>query len=292
MPVEALAMVLVAAVLHATWNFWVKKAQIHPLAFSLLTSGVTTLAYAPIVWYFFRDTGLGISADAWPWLIASCVVHNLYFFVLQTGYARSDLSIVYPLARGTGPLLSAIGAMLWLGEAPTFLSILGLLLVVFGTFTIAGGVALLDSTQVASVKVRAGLIWGAMTGACIATYTLLDGYSVKYLMIAPLVFDWICAPLRGALLLPIVLQQQVDLKLAWKQSWRYIVAVAVVSPFGYILVLRAMQLAPISHVAPAREVSMLLAAFLGARLLNEGDLKRRLFGALLIGLGVIFLVAG
>ena len=289
MPLEALAMVLVAAALHATWNFWVKKAQIHPLAFSLLTSLVTTVAYAPFVWWFFKDSGLGIASNAWPWLVASCIVHNLYFFVLQTGYAKSDLSIVYPLARGAGPLLSAIGAMLWLGELPTVLSVLGLLLVVVGTFTIAGGTALLDRRKVASDRIKAGLLWGALTGSCIATYTLLDGYAVKFLLIAPLVFDWICAPLRGLLLLPVVLHQKVDLRLGWKQAWRYIIAVGTVSPFAYILVLKAMQLAPISHVAPAREVSMLLAAFLGARLLNEGELKRRLFGAALIACGVIAL---
>jgi drug/metabolite transporter (DMT)-like permease len=292
MPLDALLMVLVAAVLHASWNFWVKKAQIHPLAFSLLCSVVSTLAYAPFVWWFFKDSGLGISSQGWWWIAASCVVHNLYFFVLQTGYARSDLSIVYPLARGTGPLLSATGAIFLLGEIPTIYSILGLLLVVLGTFTIAGGVALLDRSKVTSPKIKAGLIWGMMTGACIATYTLLDGYAVKYLLIAPLVFDWICAPIRGVMLLPIVLQQRVDLKLAWRQAWPYVMGVGVVSPFSYILVLTAMQKAPISHVAPAREVSMLVAAFLGAKLLNEGELKRRLMGAALIALGVAALATG
>jgi drug/metabolite transporter (DMT)-like permease len=292
MPLDALVMVLVAAVLHASWNFWVKKAQVHPLAFSLLCSSVSTLAYAPLVWWFFKDSGLGISAQGWWWIAASCVVHNLYFFVLQTGYARSDLSIVYPLARGTGPLLSATGAILFLAEVPTFYSVLGLLFVVFGTFTIAGGVALLNRNTVASPKVKAGLVWGMMTGACIATYTLLDGYAVKYLLIAPLVFDWICAPIRGAMLLPIVLHRNVDIRAAWKQAWPYIVGVGVVSPVSYILVLTAMQKAPISHVAPAREVSMLVAAFLGAKLLREGELKRRLFGAALIALGVVALASG
>jgi drug/metabolite transporter (DMT)-like permease len=292
MPPEALAMVLTAAVLHASWNFWVKKAQIHPLAFSLLCSGISTLAYAPLVWWFFKDTGLGIHGQGWLWIAASCVVHNLYFFVLQTGYARSDLSIVYPLARGTGPLLSATGAMLWLGEAPTLYSVSGLLLVVLGTFTIAGGLALLDRRNVASDKVKAGLRWGIMTGACIATYTLLDGYAVKYLLIAPLVFDWICAPIRGAMLVPIVMHQRVDLKAAWRQAWPYVVGVGTVSPLSYILVLTAMQKAPISHVAPAREVSMLIAAFLGAKLLNEGELRRRLMGAALIAAGVVALASG
>jgi drug/metabolite transporter (DMT)-like permease len=291
MPLEALALVLVAAVLHASWNFWVKKAQIHPLAFSLLCSLVSTVAYAPFVWWFFRDRGLGIHGLSWLWIAASCVIHNLYFFVLQRGYARSDLSIVYPLARGTGPLLSAVGAMLWLGERPSFYSVCGLLLVVCGTFIIAGGVGLLDRKKVASDKVRAGLFWGTITGGCIATYTLLDGYAVKYLLIAPLVFDWICAPLRGAMLLPIVIHQKVDLGLAWRQGWPYIMGVGVVSPLAYILVLSAMQMAPISHVAPAREVSMLIAAFLGAKLLNEGELRRRLLGAAFIAAGVAALAS-
>ena len=284
-------MVLAAAVLHASWNFWVKKAQIHPLAFSFLCSLIATVVYAPVVWWFHKDSGLGIQGSGWWWIIASSIVHNLYFFVLQTGYARSDLSIVYPLARGTGPLLSAIGAMLLLGEGPTLLSVSGLLLVVLGTFTIAGGVALLNPAVVTSDKVKAGLFWGCMTGACIATYTLLDGYAVKILLIAPLVFDWICAPVRGAMLVPILVHQKVDLRAAWSKAWIYILGVGLVSPLAYILVLTAMQKAPISHVAPAREVSMLLAAFLGARLLNEGELRRRLLGAALIALGVAALAS-
>jgi drug/metabolite transporter (DMT)-like permease len=289
MPLEALALVLVAAVIHATWNFWVKKAQVHPLAFALLCSVVSAIAYAPVVWWFHGDTGLGITRTGWYWIAASCVVHNLYFFVLQRGYARSDLSIVYPIARGTGPLLSAIGAMVLLGETASLSSVSGLLLVVMGTFTIAGGFALLDPKKATSDKVKAGLFWGAITGACIATYTLLDGYAVKFLLIAPLVFDWICAPVRAAMLAPLIWQQKVDLRAAWRNGKRYILGVGLVSPLGYILVLTAMQQAPISHVAPAREVSMLLAAFLGARLLNEGELKRRLLGAGLIAAGVVAL---
>ncbi len=291
MPADALAMVLVAAVLHATWNFWVKKAQIHPLAFSFLSSVIATVAYGPLVWWWFKDSGLGIPPSGWWWILASSVVHNLYFFVLQTGYARSDLSIVYPLARGTGPLMSAIGAMILLGESPTLLSVSGLLLVVLGTFTIAGGFALLNPAIVTTDKVKAGLLWGSMTGACIATYTLLDGYAVKFLLIAPLVFDWICAPVRGAMLVPILVHQKVDLRAAWRGAWPYVLGVGLVSPLAYILVLTAMQKAPISHVAPAREVSMLLAAFLGARLLNEGELHRRLLGAALIAMGVVALAS-
>jgi uncharacterized membrane protein len=289
---QAIALVLLAACIHATWNFWVKKAEADPLAFSFLCSLASTLIYLPaVLWLVGWQSVLDLSARQWAFIAVSSVVHNLYFFILQTGYARSDLSIVYPLARGTGPMISAVGAMLLFAEKPTLFSVSGLILVVLGTFTIAGGFALMKAGNNMSTKVRAGLIWGPMTGACIACYTLLDAYSVKFLLIAPLLFDWISGPIRGVFLLPFIVQQKTSLSLTWAQSWKYIVGIAAISPLGYILVLTAMQKAPISLVAPAREVSMLFAAFLGAKLLHEGNLRRRVFGAGLIALGVVALAS-
>jgi uncharacterized membrane protein len=289
---QAIALVLVAACIHATWNFWVKKARADPLAFSFLCSVASTLIYLPaVLWLLGWQSVVDLNPKQWAFIALSSVVHNLYFFILQTGYRRSDLSIVYPLARGTGPLISALGAMLLFAEKPTLFSVSGLLLVVLGTFTIAGGFALLKAGNIMSNKIRAGLIWGPLTGTCIASYTLLDGYSVKFLLIAPLLFDWICAPVRGLFLLPFLAQQKTNLRATWAQSWQYIVGIAAISPLGYILVLTAMQSAPISLVAPAREVSMLFAAFMGAKLLNEGNLKRRVFGAGLIALGVVALAS-
>ena len=98
--------------------------------------------------------------------------------------------------------------------------------------------------------------------------------------------------LRILLLAPVALRKPAELKVLWKQQWKYALAVAVVSPVAYVLVLYAMQHAPMSHVAPAREVSMLFAALIGGHLLKEGDRKARIFGAVLIAAGVTALGLG
>lgn len=138
----------------------------------------------------------------------------------------------------------------------------------------------------------AGLRWGALTGLLIALYTVLDGYAVKVMLIAPILVDYIGNALRIPFMLPTVLADRAgfvrDLKLQWKAA----LLLAAISPLAYVLVLYAVQLAPLSHVAPAREVSMLFAALLGGRLLGETDRGARLAGAACIAGGVIALALG
>jgi uncharacterized membrane protein len=113
-----------------------------------------------------------------------------------------------------------------------------------------------------------------------------DGRAVRLLGVSPLLFYWLSDSSRSLMLLPAVLRRRAQLRATLAAAWRPALGVALLSPLGYILVLEAMTIAPISHVAPAREVSMLLAAFIGARMLSEGELLRRLSGSALIAGGV------
>ena len=126
----------------------------------------------------------------------------------------------------------------------------------------------------------------------IASYTVVDGYAVKFMLLSPILVDYMGNLVRIALLSPVVLRKPQELKALWKVQWKYALAVAIVSPVAYVLVLYAMQNAPMSHVAPAREVSMLFAALIGGHLLKEGDRTARIFGALLIAVGVTALGLG
>jgi len=286
-PLEALALVLVAACIHATWNFWVKRAQAAGVAFVWASSTVTALLYAPVaLWLFGAQLG-AFTLEQWVAVGIGGVLHTLYFLSLQRGYAVADLSVVYPVARGVGPFVASIAAMIWFAEVPTAGSLTGLVLIVTGTFTIAGGWALFQ--RIGTEKARRGLAWGALTGLFIAAYTVNDGRAVKLLAIAPLLFDWLSGTLRAIFLVPAVIRRRGTVWRDIASSWRYMLGVGILAPVSYILVLHAMQIAPVSRVAPAREVSMLLAAFLGARLLGEGNLLRRLLGAALIASGVVSL---
>jgi len=290
MPLNALAMVIIAALLHALWNIVTKKTGGNK-HFILLGGLVLAVFWAPLgLWLGWHDV------PRWGWLQwtfvgLSGLTHLVYFTTLLKGYRVSDLTVVYPVARGTGPLISSLLAVAVLGEAMTLHGALGVLCVCGGVFIVAGGPALLraahDPRQRA--RVHAGLRWGAATGAVIAAYTVLDGYSVKRLLIGPILIDYFGNVVRLPFMLPSALRDRAGFADAWRRYKWHAVVLGVVSPVAYVLVLYAVQLAPLSHVAPAREVSMLFAALLGGRLLGEGDRGPRLLGAGLMAAGVILL---
>ena len=295
MSAQAFALVLTAALLHALWNIAAKKAG-GDGRFALMTALMGLVLWAPVgLWVGWRDAAswsppqLGI-------VLASALVHLVYFNTLLRGYRLSDLTVVYPVARGSGPLLSSIGAVLILGEHMGALGVAGVLGVTFGVFLIAGGPGLWrkahDHDPVQRERVQTGLRYGAMTGALIAGYTLVDGYAVKVMLISPIVIDYFGNAFRLPFLLPAALRDPAGFKQAVREQWRYALVVAVLGPLGYVLVLYAMQMAPLSHVAPAREVSMLFATLIGGKLLGEGDRGWRLAGAACIAAGVVSLAAG
>jgi uncharacterized membrane protein len=137
-----------------------------------------------------------------------------------------------------------------------------------------------------------GVRYGLLIGLWIATYSVVDGYTVKVLWVAPLVLDWWGNVMRAALLSPSAYAKRANIAPLWRRAWGGALIVGALAPTSYVLVLIALQYAPLSAVAPARELSMLIGAFLGAKLLAEGDIQRRLCGASLIALGVAALAVG
>jgi uncharacterized membrane protein len=290
MPANALALVLVAAMLHALWNVAAKKAGGNH-HFALISVLITCVLWAPVALWFGLHEWLRWGVREWAVLLVSAVVHVLYFTVLLTGYRKADLSVVYPVARGSGPLLAAAAAVLLLGERLSTLGTAGVIAVCTGVFLVAGGPALWRQSHDAARRQRtlAGLRWGALTGALIASYTVIDGYAVKVLLIGPVLVDYVGNLLRVPILLPAALRDLPGLRRAWRGQWRYALVVAALGPLAYVLVLYAVTMAPLSHVAPAREVSMLFAAMLGGRLLGESDRGLRFVGAACMAAGVVAL---
>jgi drug/metabolite transporter (DMT)-like permease len=293
MPLSALALVLLAALLHASWNIAAKHAG-GDQRFTLLTSLLVTVLWLPAGLWFGWDELPRWGALEWAVVLASALVHLLYFNCLLTGYRVADLTVVYPLARGSGPLLTATAAVLLLGESLSALGLTGVLAVCGGIFLIAGGPALWQQVHDPAQRARtaAGLRWGLLTGALIAGYSVIDGYAIKVLALGPVLYDYVCNVLRVPLQLPTLLRQRAALREAWRRQWKHALVVATLGPLAYILVLYALQLAPLSHVAPAREISMLVAALLGGRLLGEQDRGLRLLGAACMAGGVMALAWG
>jgi drug/metabolite transporter (DMT)-like permease len=289
----ALALVLAAALLHALWNVVAKKTG-GDARFAFMAAFFLVVVWAPlgarVGWQALPRWG----AIEWAALLASAVLHVVYFTTLLRGYRLADLTVVYPMARGTGPVLASLGALAWLGERLSAVAAVGLALVAVGVFFIAGGPTLWSKAHDPAhrARVRAGLLWGGLTGALIAAYTLVDGYAVKVLLLSPILVDYVGNLLRVPFLLPAALRDRGSFVELWRAQWRAALVVAVLGPLAYVLVLYAMQLAPVSHVAPAREVSMLFAALIGGRLLGEVDRAARLLGAACIAAGVAALALG
>lgn len=293
MSAAALALVLVAALLHALWNVVAKKAG-GDARFSLLLTGFQVLLWSPL--------GLWLGWDAvprWGWaewaaIVASALANLVYFHTLLRGYAASDLTVVYPVARGTGPLLASLGALLLLDESMGWFGGVGLLLVIVGIFLVAGGTAVWTKAHDATQRRRvvAGVGWGAATGLCIAAYTLIDGYAMKVLAMQPVLFIFLCNVVRLPMHMPAALRDVPAFMGAARAQWKHALLVALMAPAAYLLVLYALKIAPLSHVAPAREMSMLFAALLGGKLLGESDRGLRIAGAVCIGLGVAGLALG
>ncbi len=185
-------------------------------------------------------------------------------------------------------------AIVFLGESISALGAAGIAGVVGGVFLIAGGPGLWRKARdpVSRERVHQGVFYGLFTGALIASYTVVDGYAVKWALMSPILVDYMGNFVRVALLAPSVLRDRPEAWSLWLRQWRYALVVAVFSPVAYVLVLYAMQEAPLSHVAPAREVSMLFAALIGGHLLGEGERASRLLGAALIACGVVALGLG
>lgn len=290
MNTSAILLVIAAAICHATWNLLNKKASHVGPAFVFAYGLCSVIVYLPwVIWILIYEE------QAWTAAAIGCialsgVLHLAYSLCLQRGYQLADLSVVYPVARGVGPLLSSFGAIIFMREPATIHSVGGMLLVVAGVLLIAtqGNIRRLFKPE-AIVGVR----WGIWIGGLIALYTLVDAYGVKTLLIAPVLFDWATCLTKTVIMLPHTARSP---KLAFEQMrghWLLAWTIGTLSPLGYILVLYALQNgAAVSLVAPAREMSMLLVTLAGLYLLREPVGRGRLFGCCAIAAGVVLLASG
>lgn len=289
MALASLLLVVLAAFIHATWNLLAKRAAGAGVAFVFYSHVIGSIAYAPWALYVLASEHMAWTLEGAGFVVLSALIHLGYSLCLQRAYRAADLSVVYPVARGTGPMLSSIGAFMILGEIPTTQGLLGLLLVVCGIGLIATRG---DLSVFRRPGGQAGVGWGAATGGFIATYTVVDAYAVKALGIAPVVLDWISNNLRVVILAPVIFANLRRSLQVMHGYWWVAAGVGVLSPLSYILVLAALsQGAPLSIVAPMREMSMMVGALMGMIILREAVGPWRLAGCAVIVAGVVLLAS-
>ena len=271
MPVSALALALGAAFLHAFWNLILARARnVEATTAVALVAGIVVFApVAALAWDAEREV--------WPYLVATSLLQLTYFVLLAAAYGRAELSFVYPIARGSAPVLVLLAGVALLDEAASTTQVGGVLLVAAGVLLVRG------------VGGRAGvgdLALALAIGVCIAAYTLLDQRGIRYA--SPVVYQELS-------MIPATLG---FLALTLARRGRHAVREAVgpasvaagLATFGaYILVLAALSRAPAAPVAAVRETSVVIATALAAPLLRERVGPARLAGAALVVAGVALL---
>ena len=282
----SLGIVLIAAFLHAFWNTLAKKSH-NKIVFIWWAILFSNLFYLPMFLYFWP--AVHISVVGWICIAATGILHALYFFFVGGSYERGDLSLAYPLARGFGPFLVPIFAVIFLHEQLSLAGIIGIILVIIGIYAIhLRSFAFKAVFEPLSAIRGSASIWALLTGCTIAGYSLVDKVGVKE--VHPPIYIYLMFFITLLLLTPYVwIKERPALKPEWQMNKGPILLVGLLDLFTYLLILFALQISKVSYVAAAREVSIVFSALFGIIWLGESHRQQRLMGSILIAVGVVFI---
>ncbi len=273
------AAVLLAALLHASWNAMIKGGGdvLHDTAgivFGAMLIGLPLVLVVPLP-----------PPQAWPFIAASVAVHLAYYWLMISAYRVGDLSLVYPLMRGVAPLITAVAGIVVLGELPPGIAWFGMVL-------ISGGVFALSFRALGHAPSRTAIAFALANAAVIALYTLIDGkgarvsgnawsYIVWLFVLDGIPFTWWMLATRRASFIAHL-----------RQRSRRALLGGGLSAAAYAISVWAMTKAPVALVASLRETSVLFATLIGARMLKERLSPRRWGGVIAVVFGVLALKAG
>lgn len=279
-----MSLVLVAALMHAGWNALAKRRADILVFFWLLTVASLAIYAIPLAILIVKHPP---PRSGVPFLVASSLTHVVYYSSLARSYARSDLSLVYPVARGTGVLLVPLLALPIFGDRPTVIAWCGIGLIVFGVLRLHWPrirEALAHRQGEAVIPV-----WPLVTGLTIATYSLIDSAGVR--RIHPFVYLYFTFVIIASLMAPYAWRRSAVVR-SELRSWRPIVLGGAAIFGTYWIVLTAYRLAPVSYVVPMREISIVFGALLGVRFLGEPFGRSRIAACAVVACGVIAIAIG
>ena len=279
------ALIACGAIAHASWNLLLKRVGTSTPTVLWWINVVGAVGLAPLALWILGSTGF-----EWHWVLLAgvCGVFEvIYFLLLQRGYRDGDVSLVYPLARGTGPTLSVVGAMLFLGERPSVLHLVGVVVIVVGI----GIISTAGSRKHGTRAPLSSVLYGLGVSLMIACFTVWDGWAVGHLGIPPIGYFWMAIVVQAILFTPFAFRNNSTLA-TFRAHRGDIVAIGLLGPTSYMLALTAITLSSVSLVAPAREVSVILVALGGALFFKEQHLVQRLLGSIVVVSGVAFLALG
>lgn len=271
--------VLLAALLHASWNALIKGGRDVLLDTSAIVVGAGVIA---IPFLFVVPVP---ARESWPFIAASVTIHLAYYYLLVAAYRVGDLSLVYPLMRGVAPLLTAVLGVALLGEVPSAFGWAGML-------AISGGVFLLAYRALGHAPSRAAIGFALTNAAVIAAYTLVDGSGARRAGDAWGYIVWLFVLDMLPFSLFMLVTRRAQFVSFLRANALRGLAGGALSAGAYAISVWAMTRAPVALVASLRETSVLFATLLGARLLRERLTARRWAGVAAVVAGVVALKAG
>lgn len=283
----ALGLVLLSALLHASWNLLAKRA-VNPEVFVWSLNIVGSVAMAPLGIILFLL--YPVPPSGYWFVLATVVLHMFYFSLLGRGYSRGDLSLVYPIARGIGPMLVPVFAVLLLGETVAGIAVVGILLILAGIYIVSwsGRFRLILSHPLALLR-DGGVVYAVLTGLTTTAYTLVDKQGVD--QVQPFLYWYLGSIGVGIGLTPYILAQyrMAPVKQEWRQNFWPIVVAGLLVFAAYGMVLTALSISQVSYIAPAREVGIVMGVLIGALVLKEPFASGRLLGSGFIVAGLVLI---
>ena len=273
----AVILILSAAVMHAVWNAFVKMDGDRLMTMAVVIS--TTGLLAPMLLLIGPPPAL----ESWPYILLSVLLNNAYFLFLIEAYRFGDLSQVYPIARGSAPLLVAVGAALFANEQLSVVELAGVFIISAGTISLIWRSGLRVDAE------KRSIIFALLTGLMIASYTIIDGIGVRLSGNPAAYIGWlfILSPLPIASIA--IIRRRGEALVYIRNNWKLAVLAGGLNLGSYGLSIWALSLAAMAHVSAMRETSVIIAALIGTQLLGESFGKRRILAAIVVATGVILI---
>lgn len=283
MLLSSLLLLLLAALLHALANLLMKQSK-DKIAFTWWMLGTFCVLGLPVLFFIPKVQPIG-----WYVAIASGLLEAIYFFTLTRAYTSGDLSLVYPMARGSAQLFLLLWAVIFLAERPSWIGVCGIAAVITGLYLI-NLPSIHHWSQPLHVFKSTASRWALATGFLISVYSAIDKVGVRYFhpfiyLFLILLVAWICLSLQW--LIPS--RRAFLISEPQNRRWIAIIAAALFGTLGYFLVLAALRISPVSYVGPIREVSVVIGTWIGIEFLGEKGGMLRIAASIIVVIGIVLI---
>lgn len=283
MTMLVISLVVMSALLHAFWNLIAKKVS-GGIYFAWLLWLCSTLMLTPFAIWELTHGNYPEGILPIFLIFLSSLMHAGYFLMLQKSYMYGDLSIVYPVTRGLGPIVSVVLAIIILNERPAFPSVLGTLIITAGALLLVGRIRLYSKKEIGL-----SMSYSFITSLFIGGYLITDKLAVDVVRFSPLLFSWSYELGRTAIIFPVVSKNFEKVISEIGIYSRQILSMALLGTTSYLLILFAMKYGPLSYIAPARTLGIVFGTILGGVFLKEREMHRRILASSVIVAGLILL---